>query len=129
LLTETFPFEHEKRFALPLKAFGVSPERASVRLTDDRLQVRFGLFRVDTPLSNIKGVTVTGPFKFYKAVGPRLSLADRGATFGSTAAGGVCIQFKEPVKAMPPISSPGLTVTVADREGLAEALRRRTDAS
>jgi hypothetical protein len=129
LLTEEFPFEHDKRFTLPLKVFGVSPERASVRITDDRLQVRFGLFTVDTPLSNIKGVTVMGPFKAYKAVGPRLSLADRGATYGTSPAGGVCIQFKEPVKAMPPISSPGLTVTVADREGFAEALRRRTDAS
>ncbi len=127
--TEDFPFEHDKRFTLPLKVFGVSPQRAVVRLTDDRLQVRYGLFHVDTPLSNIKGVTAVGPFKAYKALGPRLSLADRGATFGTTAAGGVCIEFREPVKAMPPISSPGLTVTVVDREGLAEALRRRTEAT
>lgn len=125
MLAEQFPFDHDKRFAFPLRAFGISPERAWVRVGDTHLEARFGFFHVRTPLSNVKDVQKAGPFKAYKALGPRLSLADRGATYGTSATKGVCIQFHEPVKAMPPISSPGLTVTVQDQQGLISALERR----
>jgi hypothetical protein len=81
----TFPFAHDPRFALPLRLFGVTPDRAHVRVTDHRLQARFGFFSVDVPLSQVQGVEVTGPYKAYKALGPRLSVADRGATFGTSA--------------------------------------------
>lgn len=126
MAVEEFPFAHDRRFALPLEVFGVSRSRAWVRMTDDRLQVRFGFFSVDTPLSNVADATVTGPFQAYKALGPRLSLVDRGATFGTTPAGGVCISFREPVRALWPVPSPALTVTVADSDGLAALLRNRT---
>jgi hypothetical protein len=122
---EEFPFAHDRRFALPLEVFGVSPSRAWVRVTDDRLQLRFGFFSADTPLSNVTGVEVTGPYKAYKALGPRLSLVDRGATYGTTAAGGVRISFAEPVRALWPVPSPSLTVTVAEPERFAAILAQR----
>jgi hypothetical protein len=125
---QQFPFDHDDRYRLLLRLFGVTPANAFVRLTDDELVVRFGFFGVTTPLSNVRDVTETGPYSAIKVIGPHLSLADRGATYGTSAAGGVCILFREPVKALPPLRNPGLTVTVADRRGLFEALQQQTGA-
>ena len=77
------------------------------------------------PLKNISCVKRTGPYSAVKVIGARGSFADRGATFGTTTAGGVCVEFKEPVKILDPsgiILHPGLTLTVADLDGLEQAL-------
>jgi hypothetical protein len=127
---ERFDFEFDPRFVPLLFAMGVTRGTAFVVLTaHDRLLARFGPWRVLTPLANVREVCLTGPYQWFKAIGPRGSMADRGATFGTTTAGGVCMLFHDPVPALDPFGvfrHPGLTVTVADREGLAEALRRRT---
>lgn len=122
----TFRFDHDDRFRLFLLPFGVTPSTSRVEVTDGTLYARFGVFSVRTPLSNVTDVHVTGPYKAWRSVGPRLSLADRGATYGTTDRGGVCIAFAEPVAALDPLGvlrNPSLTVTVADLEGLAAALR------
>lgn len=125
MAAQHFAFAHDRRFALLLRPFGVTPERAWVRLDDTSLRVRFGRFHVSTPLTNVKDVQVTGPYQAYKALGPRMSAVDRGATYGTSAHGGVCVCFHEPVRALAPFVNPGLTLTVADVEGLAAAIRRR----
>ena len=126
-----FPFRYDRRFALPLRLVGATPERCWVEIDHDLLHARFGRLSVRTPLSNVAGVTVTGPFKWFKAIGPRLSLADRGVTFGSSTHAGVCVRFHEPVPALmgDRVPHPGLTVTVADPEGLAAELRARAGLS
>jgi hypothetical protein len=115
------------RLARPLLAvIGVVPSTAHVTLDGDRLVARFGPWSCETTVDNVLDVQVTGPYKAYRALGPRGSMVDRGLTFGTTAAGGVCICFREPVHGLDPfhaIGHPGLTVTVADREGFAAAVR------
>ena len=72
---------------------------------------------------------ITGPYRGYRAIGPRGSFADRGLTFGSTTAGGVCLLLREPVPGLEPtgrMRHPGITLTVADREGFATAITART---
>ena len=99
---------------------------AHVTITGDRLVARFGPWSCETTLDNIVSVELTGPYRAYRAIGPRGSFADRGLTFGTTTAGGVCLCFCEPVRGLDPaglIAHPGLTVTVADREGFAAAVR------
>ncbi|WP_060711281.1 hypothetical protein [Pseudonocardia sp. HH130629-09] len=62
-----------------------------------------------------------------KALGARLSLADRGVTFGSATERGVCIRFHRPVPALDPFGTlrhPGITVTIADPERLVAAVER-----
>jgi hypothetical protein len=62
-----------------------------------------------------------------KVLGARLSLADRGLTFGSDTAGGVCIRFAEPVRGLVPfglLRHPGLTVTVTTPDLLLTRLDR-----
>lgn len=90
------------------------------------LVARFGPWSCETTVDNVVSVKVTGPYRAHRAIGPRASFADRGLTFGSTTAGGVCLRFHQPVHGLDPfgaIAHPGLTVTVADREGFAAVVR------
>jgi hypothetical protein len=122
-----FAFLHDPRFAVPLRALGVTCETAWVELDGKTLRVRFGRLGLSTPLANVAGAEVTGPYRWYRAIGPRLSLADRGVTFGTAAHAGACVRFHEPVPALlgPRVGHPGATVTVADPGGLVAALSER----
>ena len=122
----TFPFRFDPRYRLLAAPFGISPSRAEVRLGDGRLVARFGPWTVSTPLTNVAGAEVTGPYGLVKTAGPaHLSFADRGLTFASNGDRGVCIRFREPVPGISPTRQPlhpALTVTVADVEGLHRAV-------
>lgn len=101
--------------------------RSGLELDAAGLRVRFGPWLVETPLDNLAGAEVTGPFRAVRALGVRLSLADRGLTFGTTTERGVCLRFREPVPGIEPwgrIRHPALTVTVAEPELVAEAVDR-----
>lgn len=121
-----FEFAFEKKYLPALAAIGVSPLTARVDVSDTLLDARFGPWRCRTPIRNISCVQQSGPYSAVKAIGARGSFADRGATFGTTTAGGVCVEFKDPVKILDPsgiILHPGLTLTVRDRDGFEEAVR------
>jgi hypothetical protein len=124
IVDRRFPYETDLRFAPVSLGLRLVPGRQGVTLTGDgRFVARFGVLRLETPLSNIAGAHVTGPYRWWTAVGARLSLADDGLTFGTTSRGGVCVHFREPVKpVLGPRAHSALTVTVADREGLVAAL-------
>lgn len=127
-MEETFPFKFDPAFRPMLLGLGVRPGNSSVTLTDDdRFVARFGWWKVDTPLANIDCVEVTGPYRWYKAIGLRGSAVDHGITFGSSTSGGVCVVFIEPISRLIPgmKDHPGLTVTVADSAGLAAAIESR----
>jgi hypothetical protein len=121
------------RYAIDLKlapfwaAFGVRPWHDGVTLTEDgRFVATFGFLRVDTPRSNVDGAHVTTSYRWWTAAGARLSFADDGLTFGTNATAGVCVHFRDKVPSRLRRSGhSALTVTVADTEGLAEALSRR----
>ncbi|MFN8184028.1 MAG: hypothetical protein U0R23_06370 [Candidatus Nanopelagicales bacterium] len=121
-----FEFAFEKKYLPALAAIGVTPLTAKVDVSAKTLDARFGPWRCRTSVKNISCVKRTGPYSAVKAIGARGSFADRGATFGTTTAGGVCVEFKEPVKILDPsgiILHPGLTLTVADLDGFEQALR------
>lgn len=73
------------------------------------------------------GYRLTGPYRWWRAIGPRGSGADRGFTFGTSTHGGVCLCFREwvPFRAVRGGRMEALTVTVDDIAGLAQALDRR----
>lgn len=121
-----FEFAFEKKYLPALAAIGVSPLTAKVELDDEVLDARFGPWRCRTPVRNIKCAQRTGPYAALKAIGARGSFVDRGATFGTTTAGGVCLEFRQPVKILDPsgiVLHPGLTLTVADLDGFERAVR------
>lgn len=122
-----FEFAFDDRYLPMLAAFGVTRGRAHVEVDED-LRVRFGLFSLSTPVSNVRALELTGPYRWYRAIGIRMSLADRGLTFGTTVAGGVCLLFRDPVAGIGPfrlVRHPGLTLTVADPPGFAAHMRER----
>jgi hypothetical protein len=102
-----------------------------VRLDDVVLDVVFGPWRVTTPLDNIASADVTGPYRAWKVLGARLSLADRGLTFGTDTRGGACMTFHEPVPGIEPtglLRHPSLTVTVEQPHLLVRHLRQIIEA-
>jgi len=123
----TFPFQFSspihKRVA---SLFGITPANSGVDVADGHLLVRYGRWSVRTPLANIRGTEITGPYTTVKTIGPgRMSFVDRGLTFASNGERGLCICFHEPVPGLEPtgrLRHPALTVTVADVDGLAAAL-------
>jgi hypothetical protein len=122
-----FDFAFEKKYLPALAAIGVTPLTAKVDISEHTLDARFGPWRCRTPVSNIRCVQRTGPYSALKAIGARASFADKGATFGTTTAGGVCVEFREPVKILDPsgiVMHPGLTLTVGDLDGFEQAVRR-----
>ena len=112
----------------PLRLIGVRAGAAQVELTaDGRLVATFGRLRVETLVENVCGYRLTGPYRWWKAIGPRGSLVDRGFTFGSSAHGGVCICFREWVSSRYVRGGrlEALTVTVDDLDAMAGALEVR----
>ncbi len=122
----SFSFRFEPLYRAAAVPFGITPRTAHVVLQGDRLRVRFGLWRLETPLDNVLETLLTGPYTVPKTIGPaHLSLKDRGVTFATNRRQGVCIRFLEPVRAIDwtgTILHPSATVTVADCAGLAAAL-------
>ncbi|MFI2647960.1 MULTISPECIES: hypothetical protein [Micromonospora] len=120
-----FAFRFDPAFRLPLALLGVRPETARVELDPEELTVRFGLWRLRTARDNVRGVELGGPYRWWRAVGPHLSLADGGVTFGTSVAAGVCLRLAAPVPALAPgpwPRHPAVTVTVTDPEALRDAL-------
>jgi len=124
-MAEFFPFAVDGRLAPFWLPFGLRPGRDGVTVTDEgTFEATFGFLRLTTPLANIDEAHVTRDYRWWTAGGARLSLADHGLTFGTNAAAGVCVHFREPVPS--PLrrqGHPALTVTVADVDGLAARLQ------
>jgi hypothetical protein len=121
-----FEMAFDPRFRLPLAALGVTPATAHVTVTADRLVACFGPWACRTTPANVRAVDITGPYRWSRVIGPRLSLADHGLTFGTTPARGACLLLREPVPGIDPlgvIRHPGLTVTVANPERFAATVR------
>jgi len=123
---QVFPFRFDPRYRPFALAVGVTPATAHARLGETELDVRFGPWRLRTPLQNVADVTITGPYSFLKTAGPaHLSFGDRGITFATNGDRGVCVAFREPVPGIEPtgrLRHPGATLTVADVDGFAAAL-------
>lgn len=107
-----FPFDFDRRVRLPLAVVGVTPRTTGARLGPGGLRVRYGVFRLRTPLANVIDVRITGPYELWRSVGPRGSGRDSGITFGTSAGPGVCVLFAERVRVLYPHE--GCTITLAD---------------
>jgi len=120
----TFTYAADLKLAPFWVPFGVRPSTDGVTLTDDgRFIATFGLLKVETALDNVDGAHITSGYRWWTAVGARLSAKDDGLTFGTNAERGVCVHFREKVPSMLRRSGhSALTVTVADPEGLVAAL-------
>ena len=118
-----FPIRLGRRSRPFLRLWGVTPDSAWVDV-DETLDARFGRFRIRTPLANITGWRIEGPFLWITAIGVRRSVRHADFTFGGDTHGGVRVDFRERPR-LGPFSVPALYVTVDDLEGLGRELTRR----
>jgi hypothetical protein len=125
-MDQTFPYATDLRLVAFWGPFGVLPGAVGVTVTaDGRFVAKFGILRIETPLTNVRGAHVTSGYRWWTAAGARRSFVDDGLTFGTNAARGVCVHFAEPVSS--PLRRSGhsaVTVTVADPDALIAALAR-----
>ncbi|WP_200824523.1 hypothetical protein [Nonomuraea solani] len=124
---EQYGFVFDDRYRPLLGVLGIGPRTCGLTLTPQALHVRFGPWVVRTPLSNVAGAELSGPYSPLKAIGVRVSLADRGLTFGTSTEQGACVRFHRPVRGSDPLgllTHPALTVTVESPARLVERLRR-----
>jgi hypothetical protein len=118
-----FPYSFDQRYSLLWMPFGVRRESDGVTVTDDVFRATFGFFTLETPRRNVKGGHITERYRWYTAIGARLSFADDGLTFGTNPDRGVCVHFHERTRAVVGWRRhSALTVTVADCEGLLAAI-------
>lgn len=107
-----------------LLLFGVRPDNATVRLDGDRLTATFGFFRADTSLANIARWDITGPYRWWRAVGVRRTLGTHDLSFGVSAHGGARLYFREPIR-IGRLRVSNFYLTVDDLAGLGTALAAR----
>lgn len=126
---ERFDFSFDPAYRTAARVFGIAPATAWVEVGVERLEARFGPWRVSTPLTNVVDAEVTGPYAFWKTAGPaRLAITDRGLTFATTGTRGVRITFASSVTGLDPLGlfrHPELTVTVRESDRLAALLNER----
>lgn len=113
---EVFAFDFDRRVRPLLAAGAITARTCGVRISADRLLIRFGLLRLETAVANVVDMRVTGPYELWRSAGVRMSRRDSGITFGTSAGPGVCILFDEPVRVLYPHEA--CTVTVAQPHAL-----------
>ena len=120
-----FPYRFDKRWNALFFALGVDDKDGVTITGKGELIATFGRFNVKTTLDNIDHTLVTGPHRWYTAVGLRLSLTDDGLTFGTNHRKGLSIAFVEKIpKVIGFKKHSTLWVSVADPEGLAAAINK-----
>ena len=120
-----FPYRLDNRWKAMFVVLRVGADDGVTITADGRLVATYGRFTVDTPLDNIDHTQVSGPHRWYTAVGPRLSFSDDGLTFGTNHQRGLCIEFIEKVPRVIGFKNhSALWVSVADPEALAAAIGR-----
>jgi hypothetical protein len=118
-----FPIRIGRRSRGFVRLWTARPETSYVDVNDE-LDVRFGRFRLATPIANIASWRIEGPFRWITAVGVRRSVRHADVSFAGSPHGGVRIDFKERVR-WAFLRVPAIYVGVDDLEGLAAELARR----
>lgn len=119
-----FNYAVDKRFVPFLLPFGFRPSRDGVTLTDEGdFHATFGFLSLRTRLDNIDEAHITRDYRWWTAVGARMSFADDGLTFGTNNRAGVCVHFRTPVaSSLRPKGHSALTVTLADLKEFRDAV-------
>ena len=118
-----FPYRFDKRWNALFAVLGVGPDDGVELTADGALIATYGRVRVETFFDNAAPTEITGPHRWYTAVGLRLSFSDNGLTFGTNHHRGLCIAFVEPIaKVLGFRDHSALWVSVEDPDGLATAI-------
>ncbi len=121
--TKHFLYRLDNRWIALFLTLSVNKKDGVTITNKGELIATFGRFKVETTLDNIDHTEITGPHRWYTAVGLRLSLTDDGVTFGTNHHQGVSIVFKKKIPRVIGFKKHSmLWVSVADPEGLVAAI-------
>ena len=121
--TKHFPYRLDRRWTPLFIILGVTKDDGVTITSQGKLIATFGRFHVETALKNIAATKITGPHRWYTAVGLRLSLTDDGVTFGTNHKRGVSITFTRKIPRVIGLQRHStLWVSVADPDGLVAAI-------
>lgn|SRR5512141_327304 len=120
---QRFPIRIGRRSALLLRlAFGVTSDRAWVRLASGMLTVRFGWYERTIPLATVARWRIEGPWRWITAIGVRRSVRGPGdISFAGSPRGGVRLDLSEPMR-WGPLTIHVVYVGIDDLGGFAAAL-------
>ncbi len=119
-----FPFRFEGPWRWAVLPFAVTPGRAWAELDGERVRVRFGPWHVQIPVADIRRYEIQGPYRWWRALGVRMTLGVWDLSFCSSARDGVYLELARPIRAYG-LERPAFTFTPADPDGFAAALRGR----
>jgi hypothetical protein len=105
-----------------IRLWTARPETAYAEIDED-LEIVFGRFRFRTPVANIAGWRIEGPWHWITAIGVRRGLRRGDVSFAGDARGGVRLELRERVT-WGPLHVPVVWVGVDDLEGFADELSR-----
>ena len=125
-MEQRFTYDVDRRFLAFLLPLGFRSSKDGVTITAAaELIVTFGFLSLRTRMDNIEDAHITRDYRWWTAIGARMSFVDDGLTFGTNAKAGVCIHFRARVpSALRRKGHSALTVTVEDLDGLVGALGR-----
>jgi hypothetical protein len=115
-----WPIRVGRRSRLVLRLWTARPETAYATL-DDELEIAFGRLRFRTPIANIAGWRIEGPWRWITAIGVRRSVRHGDVSFCGDGHGGVRLDLRERVT-WGPFHVPAVWVGADDLEGFAEEL-------
>jgi hypothetical protein len=120
-----FPYRFDNRWKCLFILLRVKHTDGVTIAADGMLRATYGRWSIETSISNIDHTEVTGPHRWYTAVGLRLSGADDGITFGTNHAAGLAISFARKVPSViGPRDHSSLWVSVAEPKQLAAFIGR-----
>ena len=118
-----FPIRIGRRSRPIVRLFTATPATAYAEVGDD-VEIRFGRFRIRTPVANIERYRVEGPFTWIKAIGVRRSVVAGDVSFCGSAHGAVRMDVRQPIP-WGPFHVPAIWAGADDLDGLAAELARR----
>ena len=124
-MTRRFVLAMRSPSRLVLLPWGVRRGHAHVDVSEQRVRAVFGFWALETDLANVERWEISGPYRWWRAIGLRSSWPFRDYTFGTSTHGGVTLTFRERVRFGRAFRAASLTLTVADLEGFARELQQR----
>ena len=93
---ESLPFRVGRRSRLVLWPFGVRAGHRQVTLSGERLQIRFGWFGATIEVADIERWDITGPYRWYRAIGVRHTVFSHDISFCGDASGAIRLWLRTP---------------------------------
>lgn len=72
------------------------PRTAYAEIDDGMIRVRFGWFGARTTVANVERWEISGPYKWYRAIGLRQTVGKAEVSFGGSTHGGLALYFRDP---------------------------------